>query len=149
MRLRNRDWRDVVLVTLLASWLPLGVWASAAPRSFYDSFPGFGRTWVSPDGPFNEHLLRDVGGLWLGLSALLIYALLEGSRPLVRAAGLVVVVFSVPHVGYHVTNTEVLAVSDAIANIAALVFVLFLGLALLASPQSNEATEHATRARTS
>lgn len=38
----------------------VGAWALLAPRSFYD-FPDAGRSWVSVDGPHNEHLLRDVG----------------------------------------------------------------------------------------
>lgn len=139
MTLRNRDWRDAVLVTLIGSWLPLGIWASIAPQSFYDSFPGFGRTWVSPDGPFNEHLLRDIGGLWLGLSALLIYALVQRTPQLVRAAGLVVVVFSVPHVSYHIVKFDVLGLGDGAASLVSLVFVLTLGLGLLLSPASPDA----------
>lgn len=51
-----------VLAALLVFGVPIGLWQQLAPRSFYDSFPGFGRTWVSPDGPFTEHLVRDIGG---------------------------------------------------------------------------------------
>ena len=38
----------------------------AAP--FYDDFPGLGRSWVAADGPYNEHLVRDVGALNLALA---------------------------------------------------------------------------------
>jgi len=41
----------------------VGFWALLAPRSFYDDFPGGGRSWVSALPPYNEHLVRDVGGL--------------------------------------------------------------------------------------
>jgi hypothetical protein len=41
----------------------VGLWAAAWPRRFYDSFPGLGRHWVLALGPYNEHLIRDVGGL--------------------------------------------------------------------------------------
>lgn len=36
----------------------IGAWAASAPRSFYRSFPGFGRHWISALGPYNEHLPR-------------------------------------------------------------------------------------------
>ena len=41
----------------------VGLWAAVAPQSFYDDFPGAGRHWVAVDGPYNEHLVRDVGVL--------------------------------------------------------------------------------------
>lgn len=47
----------------------VGVWAQFFPQMFYDQFPGFG-VWVAGDGPFNEHLVRDVGGLNLSMAAL-------------------------------------------------------------------------------
>ena len=48
----------------------VGIWALFFPQAFYDSFPGMGRSWVSVDGPFNEHLVRDVGGSFLSLAQL-------------------------------------------------------------------------------
>ena len=39
-----------------------------APKSFYEDFPGAGRVWVAVDGPYNEHLVRDVGSLNLALA---------------------------------------------------------------------------------
>src|SRR4051794_26730911 len=49
----------------------VGIWPLVSPIGFYQDFPGFRTGWVSTDGPFNEHLLRDFGGLNLGLAALL------------------------------------------------------------------------------
>lgn len=54
---------------LTASAAYVGGWASAAPQSFYDTFPGLHRVWISVDGPFNEHLVRDVGAFYLGFAA--------------------------------------------------------------------------------
>jgi hypothetical protein len=68
--------------------LQIGAWAQFAPRSFYDSYPGLGHAWVSIDGPFNEHLVRDVGGLNLALAVVLIIAAINGSRPLMVASSL-------------------------------------------------------------
>src|SRR5207302_1968817 len=66
--------------------LELGVWATIAPRSFYNSFPGGGRHWVAVDGPYNEHLMRDFGGLNLALALVTIVALVAGTRMLVATA---------------------------------------------------------------
>lgn len=63
------------LIYLALSFLPIGIWAQFWPQSFYNDFPGLGRAWVRIDGPFNEHLIRDVGGLNLGLGLAAIFAL--------------------------------------------------------------------------
>jgi hypothetical protein len=68
--------------------LEIGLWAQFAPRSFYDNYPGLGRAWVAVDGPYNEHLVRDVGGLNLGLAAVLIMALVTLSQTTIVAASL-------------------------------------------------------------
>jgi hypothetical protein len=60
----------VVLVALAAAAALVGAWAQVAPLSFYADFPGLRQFWVSLDGPYNEHLIRDVGGLNLGLAVL-------------------------------------------------------------------------------
>ncbi|MEA3075620.1 MAG: hypothetical protein QOF60_528, partial [Actinomycetota bacterium] len=69
-----------------AGYVLVGAWALAAPQSFFDSFPGGGRHWVSVDGPFNEHLVRDVGALNLAVALVLFVAAWKGGRTLVRTA---------------------------------------------------------------
>lgn len=44
----------------------VGVWALFFPGSFFSGFPGYGRSWVSAIGEFNEHLVTDVGAFNLG-----------------------------------------------------------------------------------
>src|ERR671921_197368 len=44
----------------------VGIWATVTPRGFYDDFPGGGHSWVSAVGAYDEHLVRDVGALYLG-----------------------------------------------------------------------------------
>ena len=58
--------------------LGVGGWQTLAPASFYTDFPGAGRHWVSVDGPYNEHLLRDVGQGNLALGVVALVALLTG-----------------------------------------------------------------------
>ena len=78
----------------------LGIYASFLPRQFYDDFP-FGRQWVSHDGPYNEHLVRDFGAMNLALATVTLVALYFGSRAAARAAAAGWLVFSVPHAIYH------------------------------------------------
>jgi hypothetical protein len=92
------------LALLALSAALVGFWALLAPGSFYPSFPGFGLAWVADAGPYDEHLVRDVGALYLALLALTLVSLLRprAARPWV--AGLVWLVFSVPHLAFHATH---------------------------------------------
>jgi len=81
--------------------LVVGGWQALAPASFYADFPGSGRHWVSVDGPYNEHLLRDVGQGNLALGVMALVALLTGGVWLARATGLAALVASLPHQLYH------------------------------------------------
>ncbi|HET6708138.1 hypothetical protein [Amycolatopsis sp.] len=80
----------------------VGIWPLVSPTGFYQDFPGFRTGWVSMDGPFNEHLLRDFGGLNLGLAALLIGAAVIGTTAVARLAAVSALLFGVPHFLYHV-----------------------------------------------
>ena len=88
-------------VRLLLAWfaffgLAIGSWQQLAPQSFYDGFPGFGHHWVSPDGPYNEHLLRDVGQGNMAIGTVALVALLTGGVWLARATGLAALVANAP-----------------------------------------------------
>ena len=98
--------RRIALLVVLAGSLLVGLWAQLAPRSFYDDFPGAGRVWVAVDGPFNEHLVRDVGGLNLGLAFVAGFALVTGSLLVARAAGGAALVYGTPHLLYHATHLD-------------------------------------------
>ncbi len=111
--------------------LQVGLWAQIAPRSFYDDFPGLGRTWIALDGPYNEHLIRDVGGLNLALAVLLIAAIATVSRPLVLTAALAAMVYGLPHVIYHLVNRDALEASDAAASIGGLLLFAALPVAII------------------
>ena len=86
---------------LIVSGAVVGVWALFFPQAFYDSFPGMGRSWVSVDGPFNEHLVRDVGGEYLSLAVLALVTVVLKTRELVLATALCWLVAQVPHFTYH------------------------------------------------
>lgn len=119
----------LALTALVGSYV--GVWAAVLPQSFYDSFPGFGFMWVSVDGPFNEHLIRDVGALYLAIAAIAVYAFFSRSLAATRVVGVAWTVFGIPHLGYHVAHLHELSTIDAIGNVISLGGSLLLGLVLL------------------
>lgn len=84
----------------------VGVWALAWPLDFYGAFPGCGRTWVSLDGPYNEHLVRDVGALNLCIGALAAFGLLLPRSVEPRVVGISTTFYALPHFIYHSSKLE-------------------------------------------
>ena len=72
----------VTLACLALSAAVPGLQATISPTAFYDGFP-FGRAWVQLLPPYNEHLIRDVGGFYLAFAILFAWAALRPSRELV------------------------------------------------------------------
>lgn len=122
----------VSLAVLTASAVYVGGWAAPFPRSFYDSFPGLNRTWVGGDGPFNEHLVRDVGALYLALAVAGVLALVWRERRVTMLVGAAWAVFSAPHLGYHLEHLGRFDTVDQVGNVVALGGTLGLALLLLA-----------------
>ena len=77
----------IALALLAFQNLSLGLWATFLPRQWYDTFPGLGRIWVAIDGPYNEHLVRDVGAAALGLGLIAVAAFIRREALLVGVAG--------------------------------------------------------------
>ena len=128
-------WRVVALAALIANAAPVGVWALCAPGSFYRSFPGGGRSWISVEGPFNEHLVRDVGGLNLSLVVLTVAALWVRHATVTRVAAMAWLPFAVPHAIYHVEHLGDLASRfDKIAIAGSLALTAGLAVVLALSP---------------
>jgi len=126
-----RQWLRAGLLILALAAAVVGFWALLAPQSFYDDFPGGGRTWVSALPPYNEHLIRDVGGLNLALALLLGWAAVTLERAIVLAALVAALVYAVPHFIYHASNLEDLSTGDKVAQTVSLALALVLPLALL------------------
>ena len=61
----------------------VGIFAYFAPQSFHANFPGFGLRWLPQLGPYNEHLLKDVGGFYLAITVLTFAALANARKPAV------------------------------------------------------------------
>lgn len=66
---------------------PAAVQATVTPRSFFDDFP-LGRHWISGTGDaYNEHLVRDVGGLFAAMIIVTVWTLSRRhpTRPIATA----------------------------------------------------------------
>ena len=126
--------RRVHVIALAASALLalfVGIWAYFFPQTFYVSFPGVLGAWVSVDGPFNEHLIRDVGAMYLALGAASIGGMIWRNEIAFRVLGLAWTVFGLLHFLYHAFHLAHMPVSDAIGEMAALGVSLLLGILLL------------------
>lgn len=122
-----------VLLTWFALFgLTIGSWQAFFPASFYADFPGLGHHWVSPDGPYNEHLMRDVGHGGLAVAAVALVALMTGVVWVARAVGLAACVANLPHQLYHQAHVSVLpTTADQVLQSVTLAAVSLAAIALL------------------
>ena len=128
-----------MLLILAATGAYTGPWASIGPRSFYDSFPGFGRVWVGVDGPYNEHLIRDVGATYTALMVLSVVAAVSLQPIAVALAGWTWLTFGTLHLSYHLPHLGELSTTDQVLNVVALGGSLLLA-ALLVLPRRDRQT---------
>lgn len=122
----------IVLVIWAAVSLQLAAWALLAPRSFYDDYPGFGRHWVSVDGPYNEHFVRDFGALNLALAVVTIAAIITLSKPMVIAVAVAWLAWGVPHFVYHLRHLDLYSTTDKVLNVVALAALPVVAVVVLA-----------------
>ena len=97
---------QVLLGFFAVEGLVVGGWQLLAPASFWTDFPGLGRHWVSGDGGYNEHLLRDVGQGNVAVGVVALVALLSSGVWLARATRLAALVANLPHQLYHQTHLD-------------------------------------------
>jgi hypothetical protein len=121
----------VLLALIFVNYALVGLWAAIAPQSFYDDFPGLGRHWVSVDGPYNEHLVRDVGTLNLALAAIAIAALLRPGRYLVQVLAGASLINAAPHFLYHLFYLDAFDTSDKVLQTVSLAVTVVVPILLL------------------
>ena len=114
-----------------------GLWAALWPESFYGDFPAIRPAWVAVDGPYNEHLIRDVGAMFLALAVLALVAAVTGGAAAARLAGLAWLVFSVLHFAYHVTHLQVYESLDQWLNVISQVTSILVALAVVLIPPTS------------
>jgi len=101
----------------------IGLTATVAPRTFYDDFPFVAR-WVELLPPYNEHLITDVGGLYLGFAVLFAWAAWTLDRTLVRAVGVAWLLTATLHLVFHSGHLAGFGTADAIAELTTLALLL-------------------------
>lgn len=124
--------RRALLLVLAVVAAFVGGWASFATASWYRSFPGLGLHWLPVLGPYNEHLAKDVGAMYLALAVLSLTAARRAADTrLAQAAGLTWLVFSVPHFAYHMRHLDMYGARDKALNVVTLGLFVLAGAALL------------------
>jgi hypothetical protein len=139
--------KRAVAALLALSAADVGLWASIAPGSFFRSFPGGGHHWVSVIGPYDEHLVRDVGGLYLSLVAVSVWAVVRPRPEILRLAGVAWLVFSIPHLAFHAAHLGPLGLADQVGNMVGLGGTVVLAMVLLLPGPRGPADTDATRRR--
>jgi hypothetical protein len=124
-------WLRAGLFVLGAINIGTGFWASVDPESWWDSFPGFGHSWVSAFGPFNEHLVRDVGGLFLAFGVLFVLASFFLDKRFAGSALVAWLFFAIQHLVFHLRERGSLSSSDNLLSIEGLAFEVALPVFLL------------------
>ena len=114
--------RGALLVLLVAA-LTIGLTAAVVPRTFYDDFP-FVASWVELLPPYNEHLVTDVGGLYLGFAVMFAWAAWTLDRTLVQAVSVAWLLAAGIHLLFHAGHLDNFSTGDAIAEIASLALLL-------------------------
>ncbi len=130
--------QNLALFIIAIAMLPVGVQAAFAPKSFYNDFP-LGRGWIATEGgAYNEHLVRDVGVLFLALCIVTIWTALR-SRP-ARPVAVAWLVQGVLHVVYHADHLDGYKSIDKVGLISSLALVPVLALIALLAGWSKETT---------
>jgi hypothetical protein len=114
----------------------IGVHALFFPWYFYNHFL-FGRGWVKMLPPYNEHITRDLGALYIGFFVILGYAVLKLSKDLVNGAILGFVAATIPHMIFHIVHADdaPLLIDKVLqVGLLAITVVFGAGLALVARP---------------
>lgn len=122
-RARSPGTARAALAILVLAGASIGLTATLAPQAFYDDFP-FLRHWVDLLPPYNEHLVTDVGGLYLGFTVLFAWAAWTLQPTLVRAVCSAWLLTATLHLFFHATHLENFNAGDAIAQIASLALLL-------------------------
>jgi hypothetical protein len=124
--------RAILLTASLSNGV-IGVWATLSPRGWYDDFPGFGKVWVAVEGPYNEHLVRDVGAWSLALTVLTLAAAWALERRFLIATGVALAVQAAAHAQHHITADNPFDSTGELAQaVSGIVLLGVLGLVVAA-----------------
>jgi hypothetical protein len=130
-RRKGHSWLRPGLLLLFAQAAFVGGWALVNPRSFYRDFPIAGSSWVDAFPPYNEHLIRDVGGLFAGFALLFFIAAVALDTGVIRAALVAWLPFASLHFLFHATHLGGVSTTEKVVQLVALGAVVLIPLLLL------------------
>lgn len=113
----------LALSVLFGAALLIGLTATVSPETFYEDFP-FLAHWVDLLPPYNEHLVTDVGGLYLGFAVLFAWAAWTLERTLVRAVCVAWLLTATLHLIFHIGHLDGFGTADAVGEITTLALLL-------------------------
>jgi hypothetical protein len=119
------------LAIVAAGNAEVGIWGTVSPRSFFDTYPGFGHHWVSELGQYNEHLVRDYCAAEIGFAVLLAIAAWLFTRNVVLVAGAGFLAGTLPHFAYHLTTTESFKTADNVASLGSFALEMAVVVAVM------------------
>lgn len=120
--------QGVALVVTAAIYAGIGAFAAADPLEFYRRVPG-----VSMMGTYDQHLVVDVGFLFLAVTVTLVVALFHRETVLVRTASVSALIFAVPHLAYHATHLSGFTMAQTLNELWGLVVMIIAPLVALAT----------------
>ena len=119
----------VALGLIAVFMLPAGLQATLAPKSFFDDFP-LGRGWIAHQGDaYNEHLVRDVGALFLALIVATAWTAWRSGPA--RPVAVAWLVQGVLHLVFHAGHLDGYDTVDKVGLIVSLITVPSLALVAL------------------
>lgn len=102
----------ICLAALALSALAIGLPAAFTPETFYTDYPFF-TALVKLLPPYNEHLVTDVGGLYLGFAVMFTWAVWRPSRQLVEPLCAGWIVTQAIHFAFHLDNLTGFTTTEA------------------------------------
>jgi hypothetical protein len=124
--MRTRVWLRAGLLFLTLVQTSVGLGMVLLPRSFFNDVPT-----VAAYPPFNEHLMRDLGSLYLAIAVVVGVSAVVMERRLVYTALSAYIVMAVPHLVFHATHTEGMQPGDAVALTSSLTVLVIVPATLL------------------
>jgi hypothetical protein len=117
----------ICLIVLAFASLSVGVPAILVPEAFFDDYPFF-TAWVGLLPPYNEHLVTDVGGLYLGFGIMFLWALRKPSRQLILPLCSAWLVVQAIHFFFHVGHLGDYSTFEAVSQTVGLTVILLASL---------------------
>lgn len=110
------------------SFLLLGLWAMASPRSFFDQLASF--------EPYNQHFIQDLGAFQIGLGAVLLIAVLATPLDALSASLFGVGIGAAAHLVSHVIGRNLGGRPESDLPVFALLAIFLLAAAEVRRRQS-------------